>query len=370
MKKVYIVDTTLRDGEQAPGVAFTLDEKVEIATELDNAGIHCIEVGIPAMGGEELASIKEIVRLNLKAEIIAWNRGNIGDIKSSVSCDVGRVHISLPVSDVHIDHKLKKSRDWVIKQLRDSVSYARSFGIKVSVGAEDATRADWDFFVTFVEECNRLGVDRLRYCDTIGILDPTMSRDNIEELRTYTDMDIEIHTHNDFGMATANAFTAIQGGAGYVDTTVLGLGERAGNAALEELVMGLKHIEGIDMGIKLDRLPILAAMVSKYARKSISQSKAIVGKEVFYHESGIHTDGVAKLPQNYEPFTPEEVGLKRNLVVGKHSGRAVLQQKLSDYGIKLNSKKADSLLSKVREAAIHKKGSISSKELLQLYNGL
>jgi homocitrate synthase NifV len=370
MKKVYIVDTTLRDGEQAPGVAFTLDEKVKIATELDNAGIHCIEVGIPAMGGEELASIKEIVRLKLNAEIIAWNRGNINDIKSSVNCDVGRVHISLPVSDVHIDHKLKKNRDWVIKQLRDSVSYAKSCGMKVSVGAEDATRADWEFFITFVEECNRLGVNRLRYCDTIGILDPTMSRDNIEELRTYTDMDIEIHTHNDFGMATANAFTAIQGGARFVDTTVLGLGERAGNAALEELVMGLKHIEGIDMGIKLDRLPILAAMVSKYARKSISQSKAIVGKEVFYHESGIHTDGVAKLPQNYEPFTPEEVGLKRSLVVGKHSGRAVLQQKLLHYGIKLNLKKADSLLIKVREAAIHKKGSISSKELLQLYNGL
>lgn len=367
MKKVHIVDTTLRDGEQAPGVAFTLEEKVDIARALDEAGVHCIEAGIPAMGGEELESIKEIVRLNLNAEIIAWNRGNIDDIKASVECNVDRVHISLPVSDVHIDHKLRKSRNWVLKKLQESVDFARSFGVKVSVGAEDATRADWEFFITFVEECNRLGVDRLRYCDTIGILDPMTSHNNIAELRTYTDMDIEMHTHNDFGMATANAFTAVQAGAKFVDTTVLGLGERAGNAALEELVMGLKHIEGIDMGMRLDRLTGLAGMVSRYAGKTISSSKAIVGSEVFYHESGIHADGVAKLPQNYEPFTPEEVGLTRKLVIGKHSGSSVIEDKLAGYGIKLDARKAKKILSKVRETAISKKDAISNDELFQIY---
>ncbi len=367
MKKVHIVDTTLRDGEQAPGVAFTLEEKVEIAKALDEAGVHCIEAGIPAMGGEELESIKEIVRLNLNAEIIAWNRGNIDDIKASVECNVDRVHISLPVSDVHIDHKLRKSRNWVLKKLKESIDFARSFGMKVSVGAEDATRADWEFFITFVEECNRLGVERLRYCDTIGILDPMTSHNNIAELRTYTDMELEIHTHNDFGMATANAFTAVQAGAKFVDTTVLGLGERAGNAALEELVMGLKHIEGIDMGMHLDRLTGLANMVARYAKKDISSSKAIVGSEVFYHESGIHADGVAKLPQNYEPFMPEEVGLKRELVIGKHSGSSVIEDKLADYGVKLDTRKAKKILSKVREAAISKKDAITNDELFQIY---
>lgn len=367
MKKVYIVDTTLRDGEQAPGVAFTMEEKIDIAKALDEAGVHGIEAGIPAMGGEELESIKEIAKLNLNAEIIAWNRGNIEDIQTSLECDVDRIHISLPVSDIHIDHKLKKNREWVLKKLRETVSFARSHGVMVSVGAEDATRADWEFLIAFVEECNNLGVDRLRYCDTIGILEPMVSHNNIVELRTYTDMEIEMHTHNDFGMAVANAFTAVQAGARYIDTTVLGLGERAGNAALEELVMGLKHIEGIDMGIKLNKLSGLAAMVAKYAKKDISSSKAIVGSEVFYHESGIHADGVVKLPQNYEPFTPEEVGLKRELVIGKHSGRSAIEDKLAGYGVKLDMKKAKKLLSKVREAAIIKKDIISNDELFQIY---
>lgn len=254
----------------------------------------------------------------------------------------------------------------MISRLRETVEFAHAQGLPVSVGAEDASRAEREFLSLFVSEVERLGVDRLRYCDTVGILDPFSTYHKIKELKSWTSMAIEIHTHNDFGMATANALAALRAGASYVDTTVLGLGERAGNAALEEVVMALKHLRKEKTGIKTGGLSLLAEIVSDSAKRPIHPAKPVVGAEVFFHESGIHADGIIKKPETYEPFEPEEVGQKRKVIIGKHSGRASICHKLAAHGISLEDKKASRILEKVRKLSIHKKGSLTDEELLQL----
>lgn len=243
-KKVTIVDTTLRDGEQTAGVVFANEEKIEIAQMLSDLGVDQLEVGIPTMGGDEKAAIKEIVKRNLKPSIMAWNRAVIGDIEQSIDCGVDAVAISISVSDIHIQHKLKTSREWVLESMVKSVEFAKKNGLYVSVNGEDASRADKDFLVEYINAAKQAGADRFRYCDTVGIMEPFKIRDDIKYIYDKTDFDIEMHTHDDFGMATANAVAGIKGGASHVGVTVNGLGERAGNAALEEVIMALMLVYG------------------------------------------------------------------------------------------------------------------------------
>jgi len=251
LEQVHLIDTTLRDGEQAAGVAFTRREKVEIASMLDRLGVYEIEAGIPVMGAVEMDAIEEILSLGLQTRVSTWNRATIGDVKASLACGAKFLHISAPVSDIQIQSKLRKNRVWVLESLQRAMSYAQEFGCRVTVGAEDASRADPDFLIRFALSAKRMGADRLRYADTVGVLDPFQTFERIQRLREATGMAIEIHTHNDFGMATANALAAFKAGAGYISTTVLGLGERAGNSALEEVVAGLARFTGMDT--RLDR---------------------------------------------------------------------------------------------------------------------
>ena len=250
-REIYIVDTTLRDGEQTAGVVFANEEKVVIADMLSDLGVDQLEVGIPTMGGDEKKAIKQIVkRNNNRKSIMAWNRAVISDIEESIDCGVDAVAISVSVSDIHIKHKLRTSREWVLENMIKSVEFAKKNGLYVSVNGEDASRADKEFLVRFIEEAKKAGADRFRYCDTVGIREPFSLRADIEELYKKTNFNIEMHTHNDFGMATANAIAGILGGASHVGVTVNGLGERAGNAALEEVLMALEYVYGYKAVLK------------------------------------------------------------------------------------------------------------------------
>lgn len=369
-KDIKIVDTTLRDGEQTAGVVFANHEKVTIAQMLSDLGVNQLEVGIPAMGGDEKNAIKAICKKNLKSSIMAWNRAIISDIEKSIDCGVDAVAISISVSDIHIKHKLKTSREWVLENMIKSVEFAKKNGLYVSVNGEDASRADTDFLVDFIIKAKKAGTDRFRYCDTVGIMEPFSIKDRIKELVTRTNMDIEMHTHNDFGMATANALAGVLGGANHIGVTVNGLGERAGNAALEEVLMALKHVYGYKIDVDTTKFKEVSEYVSKAAGRELPAWKAIVGSNMFSHESGIHADGAIKNPKNYEAFAPSEVGLERQIIIGKHSGKAAIVNKFLEYGIDIDEKLAKEILEKVRELSIMLKRRLFDKELVQIYKDL
>ena len=370
LKSIKIVDTTLRDGEQTAGVVFSNYEKIAISQMLSDLGINQIEVGIPAMGGDEKEVIKSICKRNLKSSIMAWNRAVISDIENSIDCGVDSVAISISVSDIHIQNKLKTSREWVLENMVKSVEYAKRNGLYVSVNGEDASRANDDFLIEFIEVAKQAGADRFRYCDTVGVMDPFSIKDKISKIYNKTKFDIEMHTHNDFGLATANAIAGIIGGANYVGVTVNGLGERAGNAALEEVLMALKYIHGYDTNIDTTKFKDLSEYVSNASGRDLPAWKAIVGSNMFKHESGIHADGALKNPTNYEAFDPKEVGLERQIVIGKHSGKAAIINKFKEYDINLNDEDASIMLESVRALCIRAKRTLFDKELVQLYNDI
>lgn len=367
---VKIDDTTLRDGEQTAGVVFSLAEKVAIARMLDSIGVHEIECGIPAMGGHEQSTIKALVGLGLNARLITWNRALVPEIEASIACGVQAVDISLSVSDQMIFHKLKKNREKVKEQLKVALGFAKSRNLYVSVGGEDSSRADLSFLVELMEITRSLGGDRFRFCDTLGIMDPFTMFDRISYLCTAVpEVAIEVHTHNDLGMATANAIAGVKAGAEFVNTTVNGLGERAGNAALEEVVMGLKHASGIDTGIDTHRFREMSLFVAKASQRPLSVSKPVVGEKIFAHESGLHADGVIKDPRNYEGFDPAEVGLERFIAIGKHSGSSGLIERYRSLGIVIGRKEALLLLDRARTMAGKRKRDLSNGELMGIYLG-
>ncbi|WP_419750896.1 homocitrate synthase [Terrisporobacter petrolearius] len=369
-KEIKIVDTTLRDGEQTAGVAFANHEKVTIAQTLSDMGIDQLEVGIPTMGGDEKATIKAICKRNLNSSIMAWNRAVITDIEQSIDCGVDAVAISLSVSDIHIEHKLKKSRQWVLDNMYNAVTYAKKNGLYISVNGEDASRADTDFLIEFINLAKEAGADRFRYCDTVGVMEPFTIRDTIEKIHKATNFDIEMHTHNDFGMATANAIAGIVGGANHIGVTVNGLGERAGNAALEEVIMALKIVYGYETDIDTTKFREISKYVSQASGRQLPDWKAIVGINMFRHESGIHADGAMKNPKNYEAFDPSEVGLERQIVIGKHSGKAAIVNKFEEYAINLSQEEAEAMLELVRQTSVRMKRNLFDKELVAIYKDL
>ncbi len=365
--KVIINDTTLRDGEQTAGVAFTVNEKVKIASLLDNIGIQEIEAGIPVMGNIEKKAIRKILDKNLKARIIGWNRAVLKDIDESISCGLTSISVSLPVSDIHIRYKLKKTKKWIIEQIKKAIGYAKKHKLYLIVSAEDASRADSDFLFEYVKVIKKEGADRFRFCDTVGILEPFRLFNMIKHIRRLVKIDIEIHTHNDFGLATANALAGISAGACCVNTTVTGLGERAGNAALEEIVMALKYIYGIGLKINIKRLPEISRFVSKASGREIPPGKPIIGKNCFLHESGIHQDGMIKNPLTYEPFRPFTIGTESNLVIGKHSGKAAIKYLLKESGVNVNDDIASEMLKVIRHRSTILKHGFSKSAIYSLY---
>ncbi len=366
-RKIKVVDVTLRDGEQTAGVVFANPEKIRIAKLLDAVGVDQIEAGIPTMGGDEKEVIKQIVDLGLKADIIGWSRAVVSDVQASIDCGVDAAAISISTSDIHIKNKLKKDRQWVLSNMAKAVEFAKKNQLYVSVNAEDASRTDMDFLIEFARIGREAGADRIRYCDTVGVLDPLTMYDNVKTLIEATGMAVETHTHNDFGMATANALAGAKAGATYMGVTVNGLGERAGNASLEEVIMTLEQLWDMKLGYDTTLLKQLSEYVAKASGRQLPVNKAIVGDNVFKHESGIHADGILKCAATYEAFLPEQVGLTRGIIIGKHSGSHAVLAKLAEHGYETDHDTAEQVLKRVRHMSIEMKRSLLDTELIDVY---
>jgi homocitrate synthase NifV len=366
MSPIQINDTTLRDGEQAAGVAFTVAEKVFFATLMNAIGVQELEIGVPAMGGSEAEAIAEMVKLGLQTKLTGWNRAIRSDIDASLACGLERVHISVPVSELQIAVKFQGNSQLVFNRLRETISYACDRGLYISVGGEDSSRADESFLLDVAASAQDWGASRFRFCDTVGILDPLTTHKKVKQLVNKLVIPVEMHTHNDFGMATANALAGIRAGATSVNTTVNGLGERAGNAALEEVVMALKRIYGINLGIDTTKFKEISDFVVKASGCDVPPWKAIVGKNAFTHESGIHGHGVLQNPATYEPFSPEEIGRERHLVIGKHSGKHLITNFLQQYNIALTQAEIRSLVDAVKNLSVELKRNLTPDELLNL----
>ncbi|NTW51108.1 MAG: homocitrate synthase [Chlorobiaceae bacterium] len=363
----WIIDTTLRDGEQAPGVVFSPSEKKRIARLLAETGVDEIEVGYPAISMAEREVIREISATRLPVRLTSWARANMGDIEHAASCGTEALHISFPISSLYLE-LMNKEYAWVQEQLHTLVAKAREMFGFVSVGGQDATRADMKMLQRFIVDATEAGADRVRVADTVGIATPGSVMEMARLLRSSSALPIEFHAHNDLGMATANAFTALDAGFDAVSVSVTGLGERAGNAALEELAVALELSGRFRTGLDISTLAHLCDVVAKASGRAIQEQKPVVGLSAFQHESGIHCAALLKNPLSYQPFLPARVGRREfEMVIGKHSGTAAIREHFLKRGIPVSREEAFELLEVIRRQADSGKRALRAEEIDTIY---
>jgi len=361
-----IIDSTLRDGEQAPGVAFTLGEKLRIADLLESCGVKEVEVGTPAMGFDEQEAIRHIVRTGFRFDKLCWARAKESDIEDSAKTGANRINISFSVSDIQLS-ATGRDQNWVFKQLRPMISFARRRFDFVAVGAQDASRANPEFLGRFIAACLAEGVDRIRIADTVGILNPFSTAKLFSEItQKFPFADFEFHGHNDLGMATANSVSAFLSGAQSASATVNGLGERAGNACLEELAVALKVSAGINTDINLQEIQEICRYVAKVSSRKIHESKPITGEMVCRHESGIHCRSLIENKLSYQPFHAEEIGRSTEMVIGRHSGISSIRQFYEKHDVKLTKPELEKALSKAKMLSLKHKRCLNRTELFEL----
>ncbi|MBE6493611.1 MAG: homoaconitate hydratase [Methanosphaera stadtmanae] len=347
---INIYDTTLRDGEQTAGVYFSIDQKVEIAHKLDELGVPQIEAGFPIVSENEKEAVKKIAHEGLNANIICLTRTKREDIDAALDADVSGIITFMGASDLHLSIKMpNKSREEIISMCMDAVEYGKDHGLFVAFSAEDATRTELPKLIDLYKNANEYHADRVHIADTTGSINPYAMQHLVESIKKEVDAEIAMHCHNDFGMAVTNSIAGLLGGATSISTTVNGIGERAGNASLEELIMALKLLYNKDLGFNTEVINELSQIVSKYSNIPIPDSKAIVGNNVFRHESGIHVDAILQDPLSYEPYLPEMIGTKRKIVLGKHSGKSAIEEKLDTLNLKLSDEKVKEIVTLVKK---------------------
>ncbi|GAB6947736.1 homocitrate synthase family protein [Vulcanisaeta sp. JCM 16161] len=346
-----LLDTTLRDGEQTPGVALKPEDKLAIALKLEELGVDSIEAGFPIVSDGEFRAVKSIAREVSNSEVIALARTRREDIDRVIDADVPAVHIFIATSDLHMRYKLRMGREEVVEAAVNAVTYAKSHGLTVEFSAEDATRSDPKFLARVFQEVVNAGADRLDIADTVGVMWPSKMASLVRFVRENVRGNylLSVHCHDDFGMAVANSVAAIEAGADQAHGTINGVGERAGNAALEEIAAAVRFLLNYDVGIKFEKIKEVSDLVSKLFGIPVPPNKAIVGANAFSHESGIHVHGVLSNPLTYEPIDPGAVGMSRRIVVGKHSGRHSIMYVLRSMGIEPRDDIVNTVLRRIKE---------------------
>ncbi len=376
-ERVYIFDTTLRDGEQSPGCSMNLEEKLRMARQLERLGVDVIEAGFPIASVGDFEGVKAVAEAVQRPIVAGLCRAVEADItrawQALRSASRPRLHTFLATSDIHLKYKLRKERPEVLKAVDAAVRYARSLCADVEFSCEDASRSDIGFLCEVVEVAIEAGAGVINLPDTVGYAMPSeygaMFRQVRERVRAMDRAVLSAHCHNDLGLAVANSITAIENGVRQVECTVNGIGERAGNAALEEIVMALKtrgELMGVQTGVVTEEIVRSSRLLSSITGMMVQRNKAIVGANAFAHEAGIHQDGVLKSAITYEIMTPQSVGIKYNtLVLGKHSGRHALKQRYADLGYTLSQEELESAYTEFCAIADQKK-EVADEELVAI----
>lgn len=364
----YFIDTTLRDGEQAPGVVFSSPEKIRIAALLDAVGVPEIEIGTPAMGEKEIEDIQNIVSLGFRFKTLAWCRATKNDIRSAALAGTDGVHLSFPVSH-KLMHVMDKNPAWVMNQLKEMIEFASDKFSYVTVGAQDASRADATFLSEFATAAEAFGAKRIRLADTVGLLNPVSTYEMVQNVRNAVpDLAIEIHAHNDLGMANANTISAFMAGAQCLSTTVNGLGERAGNAALEEVALAIELSMGVNSGLHTEKFQELSNYVARVSNRTLSDSKPVTGKFVLTHESGIHTNCLIKDRSSYQLIDAKKIGRQEeDFMIGKHSGHSTIEIFLKEANLPFDKDLIKNLVCIVKDKSEMLKRNITKEEFYQLY---
>lgn len=370
-KQIHIIDTTLRDGEQAPGVVFSPDEKLKIADLLDKVGVLELEIGTPAISESEVVNIRRLVTAGFSFKCLSWCRAVKSDIDAAVRTQSQGVHISFPVSDIHLK-ALGKNKKWVMDKITEVLPYAADRFEYMTVGAQDASRAEFSFLVDFIGQTALYGASRIRIADTVGAMNPcSVSRLFTSLKKKYPAMPFEFHGHNDLGMATANSLTALLSGAEATSVTVNGLGERAGNAVLEELILALSLSAGVETKFNTSYLNELSGYVQKVSGRTLSDMKPVTGYYSMLHESGIHTSCLLKDRNTYQIIDPAEVGRSdTGFIFGKHSGRAAISNFMTSKGFHITSQESMQMMNELKRESESLKRSLSENELLSIFEHL